>query len=67
MILHVNGKEKTLPDQIQSVDDVLHHYSLDQKAVIVELNEEIVERASLKEQSIKDGDRIEIVQFVGGG
>jgi thiamine biosynthesis protein ThiS len=33
----------------------------------VELNEEIVRRPSLSEIRLRDGDRIEIVHFVGGG
>ena len=35
--------------------------------VAVELNREIVSRAQWAETSLKDGDRLEIVHFVGGG
>jgi len=33
----------------------------------VELNREIVPRASWQATALKDGDRLEIVHFVGGG
>ena len=35
--------------------------------VAVELNREIVPRARWIDTSLKDGDRLEIVHFVGGG
>jgi sulfur carrier protein len=35
--------------------------------VVVELNKEIVRRPALAETTVRDGDRIELVHFVGGG
>ena len=35
--------------------------------IIVELNEEIVKRENWQETVLKDGDRIELIQMVGGG
>jgi len=35
--------------------------------VAVELNREIVSRAQWSGTQLKDGDRLEIVHFVGGG
>lgn len=40
---------------------------LDLKKVAVERNLEIVPRSLYAETRLADGDRIEIVQFVGGG
>jgi thiamine biosynthesis protein ThiS len=35
--------------------------------VAVEMNREIVPRAQWQATALKDGDRLEIVHFVGGG
>lgn len=35
--------------------------------VAVELNEEIVPKAKYGETVLKDGDKVEVVRFVGGG
>jgi thiamine biosynthesis protein ThiS len=35
--------------------------------VVVELNREIVRRARLAEVTLRDGDSVELVHFVGGG
>ena len=37
------------------------------KAVVVELNGEIVPAADFASRALADGDTVEIVQFVGGG
>ena len=46
---------------------LLEHLGLDPRGVVVELNEEIVRRPELDGTVIDDGDRIEVVHFVGGG
>lgn len=66
MQLFVNGKEVVLSG-IQTVQDLLAHYHLQQKIVVVEKNKEIVERILFDTTGLSDGDRIEIVHFVGGG
>ena len=37
------------------------------RRIAVEMNRDIVPRAEYASRPIRDGDRIEIVQFVGGG
>lgn len=37
------------------------------KRVAVEINGEIISRSHLEETVVRDGDRIEVVSFVGGG
>lgn len=66
MLLKVNGKEVLL-NQIGTVHDLLAHYQLQQKIVVVEKNGEIIDRLLFAETTLADGDRIEIVHFVGGG
>jgi sulfur carrier protein len=67
--LIVNGVPRTLdglasPSPLISVLELLE---MRPDRVAVELNSEIAPRAQWPELPIKDGDRVEIVHFVGGG
>jgi len=66
MLLRVNGKELHT-NEIHTVQELLAHYQLQQKIVVVEKNGEIVDRTLFASTPLADGDRIEIVHFVGGG
>jgi len=66
MLLRVNGKELHT-NEIQTVQELLAHYQLQQKIVVVEKNGDIVDRTLFASTPLADGDRIEIVHFVGGG
>ncbi|MCD8510901.1 MAG: sulfur carrier protein ThiS [Bacillus sp. (in: Bacteria)] len=67
MILQVNGKQSEHPENITTVSQLLSYYELNNKVVIVELNENIVDKDKHDETTVQDGDRIELVHFVGGG
>jgi sulfur carrier protein len=67
MDLLINGEKITLPKTVGSMNDLLNHFQLEKRIVIVELNHEIIEKAAYAETRLTDGDRIEIVHFVGGG
>jgi thiamine biosynthesis protein ThiS len=62
----VNGEPRDLPGQV-SLLDLLERFELDPRAVVVELNREIVRRTALGGTTLRDGDTIELVHFVGGG
>jgi thiamine biosynthesis protein ThiS len=62
----VNGETRRIPSPATLLD-LLSHLTLDPRTVIVELNREIVRRPRLGETTIAEGDRIELVHFVGGG
>jgi sulfur carrier protein len=66
MRLQINGDEKNFADGLTLAGLIAQ---LDMKAdrVAVELNREIVSRAQWSETTLQDGDRLEIVHFVGGG
>ena len=66
MQVTINGQPETLDGGL-SVADLLALRKLEPVRVAVELNEEIVRRKLFPETVIRDGDRIEIVAFVGGG
>ena len=62
----VNGSHREVPAPA-TLADLLAHLALDPRQVVVELNREIVRRARLAEVTLKDGDAVELVHFVGGG
>ncbi len=62
----VNGDPETL-DSATSVAGLLARRRLEPIRVAVEINEELVPRRAFAETMIREGDRIEIVTFVGGG
>lgn len=66
MRITVNGEQKEFPDGL-TVLGLLETLGVMQGRVAVERNEQIVRRAEHSETVITDGDRIEIVSFMGGG
>lgn len=50
-----------------SVAELVQRLGLDEDAVAVERNREIVARADWSVVPVRGGDRIEVVHFVGGG
>ena len=66
MFITLNGEPYELDGPI-SVADLLTRLSIDPRRVAVEHNFTIVKRQLFAETRINDGDRVEIVNFVGGG
>jgi len=64
--IHVNGEMKEIPEGL-SLSALLERLNLPPDRVAVERNLEIVPRRSWSETMIREGDRLEVVQFVGGG
>ena len=67
MNLIVNGDEITGLPTGMSVMDLLVHLELPEKKIAVECNLEIVPKSTFAAHSLKDGDHIEIIHFIGGG
>lgn len=65
--LQINGDHVEIPKTVSTVSQLLEHFELGEKVLIVEHNQNIIEKASHAETSLTNGDRIEIVHFVGGG
>src|SRR5271157_5657427 len=66
MHLFINGDEKTFDGPL-SLAELIAQLGMKGDRVAVELNREIVARAQWAETRLNDGDRLEIVHFVGGG
>ena len=65
MRIEVNGEHREM--ESGSILDLVETLGLNPKKVAVERNLEIVPRSLHGETALADGDRIEIVQLVGGG
>lgn len=66
MNLTINGEARAL-DAIGDVAALVASLGLDARKVAVERNLEIVPRSAYAATRLADGDRIEIVHFIGGG
>ena len=66
MRLFVNGEARSV-ENVANVAALVTSLGLDLRKVAVERNLEIVPRSLYARTELADDDRIEIVQFVGGG
>jgi len=66
MHIFINGEDKSFADSL-SLAQLIEQLGMKGDRVAVELNREIVSRAQWSETSLRDGDHLEIVHFVGGG
>lgn len=66
MRLVVNGEE-TQVEPSTTVRQLLASLGLAETPVAVERNEEVVPRARHESTELREGDRVEVVHFVGGG
>jgi len=66
MNLTINGETRAV-DDLPDLAALVASLGLDARKVAVERNLEIVPRSAYSATPIADGDRIEIVHFIGGG
>ncbi len=64
--LTINGEGRTFEEALD-VAGLIERLKLDARKVAVERNLAIVPRSAYGATALADGDRIEIVAFVGGG
>lgn len=64
--IHVNGQVRTWRSGA-TVADLLQELDIRTERVAVELNLEILDRAVLGQRQLENGDRVEILGFIGGG
>jgi thiazole synthase len=64
--ISVNGEVRSAPAGMR-LAALLAELGLDARTVAVERNRVIVPRSTFAEVALQEGDRFEIVQFVGGG
>ena len=66
MRLFINGEEKAFT-AVGTLPELIDELGMKGDRVAVELNRQIVPRAQWNDTRLQDGDRLEIVHFVGGG
>ena len=66
MKLVINGEDRNF-NSISTLSDLLTQLGLKADRVAVELNRELVPRDRWPQTQLAEGDKLEIVHFVGGG
>jgi thiamine biosynthesis protein ThiS len=66
MNLTINGEERILPSA-ETLAALVDQLGMKSDRIAIELNREIVPRDQWPRTPLQDGDRLEIVHFVGGG
>ena len=64
-MVKVNGEQRDIAGK--TIAEYLVSTNYNMKRVAIELNGDIVPKATYAKTVLKDGDSIEIVSFVGGG
>jgi thiamine biosynthesis protein ThiS len=66
MTIEVNGESRKIEDG-QTVAALLKDLDIRADRVAVELNLEILNRSDFETRGLREGDRLEILSFIGGG
>ena len=64
--IQLNGKKVKIQRNL-SIKDLIKKYRLKENKIAIELNGVILPKDHYKNKKIKNNDKIEIVQFIGGG
>lgn len=62
----LNGEAIKCPINLNFLG-LLTHLELEPRSLAIELNREILPKSEWENRHVENGDKIEIVQFVGGG
>ena len=65
MAVIINGEEVDAAGKLLS--DYLNETGYDIQRIAIELNGDIIPKSQYASTCLRDGDRVEIVRFVGGG
>jgi sulfur carrier protein len=66
MRVKVNGKEMDLRDNI-TIKELIEELKIEGKVMAAAINMEVVKKENWDEKTINEDDKIELLQFVGGG
>ena len=64
--IQLNGKKVKIQRNL-SIKDLIKKYRLKENKIAIELNGMILPKDCYKNKKVKNNDKIEIVQFIGGG
>ena len=66
MLILVNGENKDVNENI-NLSEIIKNLDLENKVMAVAINMEIVKKDNWNIHKIEENDKIELLQFVGGG
>lgn len=66
MKITCNGEQRAVDEDI-SLNDLVLSLELNPQTLVAEVNGTIVEHPKFPDQVLRDGDKIELIRFVGGG
>ncbi len=66
MQIYLNGDKKQISDDL-TMSNLVQQLNLGDQRFAIEVNEELVPRSGFTEYRLKPGDRVEVVQAIGGG
>jgi len=67
MELVINGNVVEVPKSVRTVSELIDHLELQSPIIIVEHNEVILKKEEQQTTQLSPKDKLEFVQFVGGG
>jgi sulfur carrier protein len=62
----LNGETRAVPDGL-TVTNLIEYLNLVPDRIAVEFNSQILKRGNWDKKQVSNGDKVEIVHFVGGG
>jgi len=65
--IQINGEDREFPPASLALNDLINELALAPQRIAIEVNRQIVPRGVWEQTNLHDGDRVEIVHFVGGG
>lgn len=66
MNIIINGETKEISKQV-NLSELLKLLALPSERIAIELNKEVVRKKDWENIQVGDGDRLEVIHFVGGG
>ncbi len=66
MQIYLNGEAQQVSENT-TMSELIQQLSLGDQRFAVEVNQELVPRSSFEQHQLQPGDRVEVVQAIGGG
>jgi thiamine biosynthesis protein ThiS len=66
LLLDINGERRSIPP-LSNIRELLRFLGIGEERIAVEVNHRIVRRKEWEATPLSNMDKVEIVQFVGGG
>ena len=66
MTIIINGEKREVQEKI-TVEELLKELALEDKVMAAAVNMDIVKQDSWNTHKLEDGDKLELLDFVGGG